>query len=89
MDIQQVEKLVEIAHRVKGKGDTWTLLANNQVYSSLTEVLNAYYVLSLVNVKPQAFRLEPMNGVCYIITTEEIEILKPEPKKYDLYGDFE
>jgi hypothetical protein len=87
MDTQQVEKLVEIAHRVKGKGDTWTLLANNQVYSSLTEVLNAYYVLA--TSKPQAFRLEPMNGVCYIITTKEIEIPKPEPKKYDIYGDFE
>jgi len=87
MDTQQVEKLVEIAHRVKGKGDTWTLLANNQVYSSLTEVLNAYYVLAVH--KPIAFRLEPMNGVCYIITTQEIEIPKPQPKKFDLYGDYE
>jgi len=87
MDIQQVEKLVEIAHRVKGKGDTWTLLINNQVYSSLTEVLNAYYVLA--TNKPIAFRLEPMNGVCYIITTQEIEIPKPQPQKFDLYGDYE
>jgi len=85
MDIQQIEKLVEIAHRVKGKGDTWTLLVNNQVYSSLTEVLNAYYVIA--TVKPNAFRLEPMKGVCYIITNQEIP--KPEPKKFDLYGDFE
>lgn len=87
MDTQQVEKLVEIAHRVKGKGDTWTLLTNNQVYSSLTEVLNAYYVSAAY--KPTAFRLEPMNGICYIITTQEIEIPKPQPKKFDLYGDFE
>ena len=86
-DIQQIEKLVEIAHRVKGKGDTWKLLVNNQVYPSLTEVLNAYYVVS--TIKPNAFRLEPMNGICYIITNEEIEIPKPEPKKFDLYGDFE
>jgi hypothetical protein len=28
-------------------------------------------------------------GKLYIITTEEIEIPKPEPKKYDLYGDYE
>jgi len=39
--------------------------------------------------KPTAFRLEPMNGICYIITTQEIEIPKPQPKKFDLYGDFE
>lgn len=87
METQQVEKLVEIAHRVKGKGDTWTLLTNNQVYSSLTEVLNAYYVSAIY--KPTAFRLEPMNGICYIITTQEIEIPKPQPKKFDLYGDYE
>ena len=87
METQQVEKLVEIAHRVKGKGDTWTLLTNNQVYSSLTEVLNAYYVSA--THKHTACRLEPMNGICYIITTQEIEIPKPQPKKFDLYGDYE
>jgi hypothetical protein len=84
MDTQQIEKLVEIAKRIP-PGDTWKLLANNQVYSSLTEVLNAYYVIA--TVKPNAFRLEPMKGVCYIITNQEIP--KPEPKKFDLYGDFE
>jgi hypothetical protein len=39
--------------------------------------------------KPSAFRLEPMNGVCYLITTEYIEIPKPQVKKYNLYGDEE
>jgi hypothetical protein len=88
MDLQPNEKLVEIAHRIKGKGDTWSLIENGQVYSSLTEVLNAYYLLS-PDPKPSAFRLEPMNGVCYLITTEYIEIPKPQVKKYNLYGDEE
>ena len=87
MDFQPNEKLVEIAHRIKGKGDTWSLIENDQVYSSLTEVLNAWY--QQATNKPQAFKLEPLKGKLYIITTEEIEILKPEPKKYDLYGDYE
>ena len=86
MDFQPNEKLVEIAHRIKGKGDTWSLIENDQVYSSLTEVLNAYYLLS-PDPKPSAFRLEPMNGVCYLISTEYVEIKKPEPKKYNIYGE--
>jgi hypothetical protein len=87
MDFQPNEKLVEIAKRVP-PGDTWSLIENGQVYSSLTEVLNAYYLLS-PDPKPSAFRLEPMNGVCYLITTEYIEIPKPQVKKYNLYGDEE
>jgi hypothetical protein len=86
MELQPNEILVEIAHRVKGKGDTWSLLSNDQVYSSLTEVLNAYYILS-PDPKPSAFRLEPMKGICYLIATEYIEIKKPEPKKYNIYGE--
>lgn len=83
MELQPNEILVEIAHRVKGKGDTWSLLSNDQVYPSLTEVLNAYYILS-PEPKPAAFRLEPMKGICYLITTELIEVKQP---KYNIYGE--
>ena len=86
MDTQQVEKNIQIAERVP-PGDRWKLLGGDKVYESITEVLNAYYQAS--TNKPTAFRLEPLNGKLYIITTEEIELPKPEPKKYDLYGDFE
>ena len=86
MDTQQVEKNIQIAERVP-PGDRWKLLGDEKIYDSLTEVLNAYYQAS--SVKPTAFRLEPLKGKLYIITTEEIEIPKAEPKKYDLYGDFE
>ena len=86
MDTQQVEKNIQIAERVP-PGDRWKLLGDEKTYPSLTDALNAYYQQAIV--KPQAFRLEPLKGKLYIITTEEIEIPKPEPKKYDLYGDFE
>jgi hypothetical protein len=86
MEIQQVEKNIQIAERVP-PGDRWKLLNGEKVYDSLTEVLNAWY--QQATVKPIAFRLEPMKGVCYIITTQEIEIPKPQPKKFDLYGDYE
>ncbi len=86
MDTQEVEKNIQIAERVP-PGDRWKLLNGEKVYDSLTEVLNAWY--QQATTKPQAFRLEPLKGKLYIITTQEIEIPKPEPKKYDLYGDFE
>jgi hypothetical protein len=86
MDTQEIEKNIQIAER-RPPGDRWSLLGNEKVYDSLTDTLNAYF--QLATVKPQAFRLEPLKGKLYIITTEEVEIPKPEPKKYDLYGDFE
>ena len=86
MDTQQVEKNIQIAERIP-PGDRWKLLGGEKVYESITEVLNAYYQAS--TVKPNAFRLEPMKSKLYVITTQEIEIPKAEPKKYDLYGDFE
>ena len=85
MDTQQVEKNIQIAERVP-PGDRWKLSIDNKVYDSLTETLNSYYVQA--PIKPLAFRLEPMNSKLYIITTEEVEIPKPEPKKYNLYGDY-
>ena len=84
MELQPNEILVEIAHRIKGKSDSWSLLSNGQEYSSLTEVLNAYYISS-PEPKPTAFRLEPMKGICYLITTEYIK--DEPPKKYNIYGE--
>ena len=86
MDTQEVEKNIQIAERVP-PGDRWKLFINNKIYDSLTDALNGYY--QVATVKPQAFRLEPLKSKLYIITTQEIEIPKQEPKKYDLYGDFE
>jgi len=86
MKTKEVEKNILIAERVP-PGDRWKLVGGSKVFDSLTETLNAYYQAS--ENKPTAFRLEPMKSKLYLITTEEIEIPKPEPKKYDLYGDYE
>ena len=86
METQEIEKNILIAERVP-PGDKWKLITSNVVYDSLTEVLNAYYQAS--DIKPTAFRLEPMRSKLYLITTQEIEIPKPEPKKYNMYGDYE
>ena len=81
---QKVEKNIKIADRVP-PGDRWQVTGVKEIQPSLTDALNAYYVSS--TVKPQAFRLEPLKGMLYIITTEEVEVLQPKPKTFNLYGE--
>ncbi len=81
---KEIEKNILIAERVP-PGDQWNVVGVNEVQTSLTEALNAYYMTS--TVKPQAFRLEPLKGMLYIITTEEVEVLQPKQKTFNLYGE--
>jgi hypothetical protein len=83
---KEVEKNIKIADRVP-PGDKWQVVGVKEIQPSLTDALNAYY--ESATVKPQAFRLEPMKGSLYIITTEDVEIIPEPPKKFDLYGDYE
>ena len=68
---------------IRGKKTTCALSPSSLWLSKPS--LNAYYVSS--TVKPQAFRLEPLKGMLYIITTEEVEVLQPKPKTFNLYGE--
>jgi hypothetical protein len=78
------EKNILIARRVP-PGDQWCLLSDEKtIYKSLTETLEAYYQQSAD--KPQAFRLEPLKGELYVITTGEVA--PPPIKKYNIYGDY-
>ena len=80
------EKNVLIATRVP-PSDRWRLVdeeSNGKIYTSLTETLEAYF--QKVSIKPQAFRLEPLKGELYMITTEDVA--PPPPKKFNLYGDY-
>lgn len=82
--MEVTEKNVLIAKRVP-PGDRWQLLnGDDTVYNSLTETLEAFYQKSVS--KPQAFRLEPLKGELYMITTEETA--PPPPKKFNIYGDY-
>lgn len=76
---------VLIATRVP-PSDRWKLIdsgPDGTIYQSLTETLEAYYQQS--TDKPQAFRLEPLKGELYVITTGEVA---PAPiKRYNIYGD--
>jgi hypothetical protein len=82
--MEVTEKNILIAKRVP-PGDSWTLVNDkkNTVYKSLTETLEAYFQ---VYKKPCEFRLAPLKGEIYMITTEEVEA--PLPKKFNIYGDY-
>ena len=82
--MEKVEKNILIAKRVP-PGDRFSLVDDetNTVHSSLTETLEAYYQKTQVKCE---FRLAPLKGELYIITTEEVEA--PPPKKFNIYGDY-
>ena len=78
------EKNILIAKRVP-PSDRWTLIDDEKqiVHKSLTETLEAYFQKTQ---KPCEFRLAPLKGELYMITTEEVA--PPPPKKFNIYGDY-
>lgn len=77
------ERNILIARR-NPPGDRWSLIDDptSKVYPSLTDTLEAYFQKSQ---NPCEFRLAPIKGELYIITTEEIQA--PPPKKFNIYGE--
>ena len=75
-----------IATRVP-PGDRWKLVADpkNQVYPTLTEVLEAY--LNKTGFKGE-YRLDPVGSRLYAIHVTEEEVVPQEEKLYSLYGEF-
>lgn len=83
--IKTEEKLIQIARRVP-PGDRWQLDGDNIIQKSLTEALEAYFQKT---GKAADYRLSPISGKLYVITTEEIEIKPEPPKQFSIYGDYE
>jgi len=81
--MEKIEKNILMAKRVP-PGDKWILVDDptNKVHLSLTETLEAYFQMTK---KPCHFRLAPLNGELYSITTEEVA--PPPPKKFNIYGE--
>jgi len=68
-------------------GDKWVLVDDetNTIYPSLTETLEAYYQKAQIKCE---FRLAPLKGELYMITTEDVAPPPPPPvKKFNIYGD--
>lgn len=83
--IKQEEKLIEIAQRVP-PGDRWQLDGDPFVQKSLTDALEAYFQKT---GEPCEYRLAPLKGKLYAITTQEVEVKPEPPKRYNIYGDYE
>ena len=68
----------------RAPGDNWVLINDEKqtVYNSLTETLEAYFQKTQYKCE---FRLAPLKGELYMITTEEVT--SPPPKKFNIYGD--
>ncbi len=85
--MEQVEKNILIAKRVP-PGDRFSLVDDetNTVHSSLTETLEAYFQKTQAKCE---FRLAPLKGELYMITTEDVAPPPPPPvKKFNIYGDY-
>lgn len=81
--MEQVEKNILIAKRVP-PGDRFALVDEPEtIYNSLTETLEAYFQKTQNRCE---FRLAPLKGELYMITTEEVA--PPPPKKFNIYGDY-
>jgi len=78
------EKNILIARRTP-PGDQWCLVDDDKkvVHKSLTETLEAYFQ---AYKKPCEFRLAPLKGELYMITTEEV--VPEPPKRFNIYGDY-
>ena len=80
--MEKVEKNILIAKRVP-PGDRWTLEGGKDIHNSLTETLEAYFKKSGIGCD---FRLSPLKGELYMITTEEV--VPEPPKRFNIYGDY-
>ena len=83
MNTEIKENYILIANRMP-PGDRWCLLHETEIHESLTDVLQAYFEKSGFK---GAYKLDPLNGSLYAITTETIEIPPVKPKTYSFYGD--
>ena len=79
------EEVVLIAKR-RPPGDSWVLLSDpNSVYHSLTDALEGYFQEAQ---QPCDFRLSPIKGELYVISTTVAEVKPIPPKKFNMYGDY-
>ena len=64
--------------------DRWLLVGDDKIHNSLTDTLEAFFQ----KVKePCEFRLAPLKGELYVITTQEAQIKEIPPKRFNIYGD--
>jgi len=82
---ETVESIKLIAERVP-PGDNWELVIDKEnVIEGLVQTLTQY--MRKTKFKGN-YRLEPLQGKLFAIEEEQVNIVEPEPEKFDLYGEF-
>jgi hypothetical protein len=82
---ETIESSVLIAERVP-PGDKWELVIDKEnVIDGLVQALTQY--MRKTKFKGN-YRLEPLNGKLFAIEEEQVNIVEPEPEKFDLYGEY-
>ena len=85
MSVKIEEEVELIAVRVP-PGDNWELLIDkDNVVEGLVQALTQY--MRKTKFKGN-YRLEPLQGKLFAIEEEQVNIVEPEPEKFDLYGEF-
>jgi hypothetical protein len=84
-EIQIEEERVLIANRMP-PGDNWELVIDQgSTIESLVMALTMY--MRKTKFKG-SYQLDPLDGKLYAIEKQEVEVVEPEPMKFDLYGEY-
>ena len=84
-EIKIEEEKVLIATRVP-PGDNWELVIDQG-----TTIEGLVMALTMYMRKTKfkgSYQLDPLDGKLYAIEKQEIEVVEPEPMKFDLYGEY-
>ena len=84
-EIQIEEEKVLIANRMP-PGDNWELVIDQG-----TTIEGLVMALTMYMRKTKfkgSYQLDPLDGRLYAIEKQEIEVVEPEPMKFDLYGEY-
>lgn len=84
-EIQIEEEKILIANRMP-PGDNWELVIDQG-----TTIEGLVMALTMYMRKTKfkgSYQLDPLDGKLYAIEKQEIEVVEPEPMKFDLYGEY-
>ena len=84
-EIQIEEEKILIANRMP-PGDNWELVIDQG-----TTIEGLVMALTMYMRKTKfkgSYQLDPLDGKLYAIDKQEIEVVEPEPMKFDLYGEY-
>ena len=84
-EIEIEEEKILIANRMP-PGDNWELVIDQG-----TTIEGLVMALTMYMRKTKfkgSYQLDPLDGKLYIIEQQEIEVVEPEPMKFDLYGEY-